>query len=713
MYAKSNPPKTIFEHNEDLVKNYDILKRYISPQLIEKYDKYLQKMLELHDYGKINTRFQNKLGICKNKIPKELTDIPEVPHEWLSLAFIPKNLKEEILNLDANNFNLYNVLRYSIAFHHTRNEIFDKNDFKSTVEYDLERNKHLLGIKYALNKLLNLTNLENSINDNFENIFEYLVLFKGILHKCDFSASAGTPCETEYKGNYQNDLKIGLQKRGIKELKPFQKNAKNLSDKNVILIASTGIGKTEYSMNWIKGNKAFYLLGIRIAVNAMHKRFADFFSKENVALLHGDISYFLTNETDSKNDYDHKMSKAKQLSYPLTIATADQMVTSVFKYNGFELPYLVASYSKVVVDEIQSFAPESIACIVVFLQEVSHLGAKFLIMTATLPPFIKEEFKNIAHFENPQLSEKKRHKIEVLDMQIEDYDFEKIQSNNVLVICNTVSKAQKIYEKLKEKKPKLLHSKFINKHRNIKEKTIMKCTKVIWITTQIVEASLDIDFDLLLTECCTIDGLLQRFGRCYRNREYSGEKPNILIFEFDNNSKKIYDINLLQKSFDILKEDYNKKLLTEEDKQNMIEKVFQDIEKTNYYEKYKKYKELLKSGFRTSKNDAHELFRKITNTHNVIPEPVYSKNKEEIDALILQIEKSINLERIKLIEKLNKYCVSLQIFPNKAKDIVKPLPVESKYIEKSGIKMLKGVEYTFAKGIVFLKDYKDMDNFIL
>lgn len=713
MYAKSNPPKTIFEHNEELVKNYNILKKYLSSQFIEKYDKYLQEMLNLHDFGKINTRFQNKLGICKKKIPNELTDIQEIPHEWLSLAFISNDLKKEILNLGSDKLNLYNVFRYSIAFHHTRNEIFDKNNFKSTVEYDLEKNKHLLGIKYTLNKLLNLSNLENNINNNFENYFKYLVLFKGILHKCDFSASAGIPCETEYKGNYKKDFTVGLGKRGIKKLKPFQQNAVNLSDKNIILIASTGIGKTEYSMNWINGNKAFYLLGIRIAVNAMHKRFTDFFSKENVALLHGDISYFLTNETDSKNDYDHKMSKAKQLCYPLTVATADQIVTSVFKYNGFELPYLVASYSKIVVDEIQSFAPESIACIVVFLQEVSRLGAKFLIMTATLPPFIKNEFKDIAHFEEPQLSEKKRHKIEVLDRQIEDYGFENIKSNNVLIICNTVSKAQKIYEKLKDKNPKLLHSKFINKHRNVKEKTIMKCNSGIWITTQIVEASLDIDFDLLLTECCTIDGLLQRFGRCYRKREYYGENPNIIIFNFDNISKKIYDTNLLLKSFSILKNYYNRKLLTEENKQEMINKVFQDIEKTCYYESYKKYKELLKSGFRSSKSEAQTLFRKITNTHIVIPEPIYNKNKEEIEKIIFQIEKSNSLERIKLKEKLNKYCVNLQIFENKAKDLVKPLPVDSKYIKRSEIKMLKGVEYTYEKGVEFIKDYKDMDNFIL
>ena len=46
----------------------------------------------------------------------------------------------------------------------------------------------------------------------------------------------------------------------------------------------------------------------------------------------------------------------------------------------------------------------------------------------------------------------------------------------------------------------------------------------IWISTQIVEASLDIDFDFLYTEMCTADSLLQRMGRCFRKRVYEKEE---------------------------------------------------------------------------------------------------------------------------------------------------------------------------------------------
>ena len=57
----------------------------------------------------------------------------------------------------------------------------------------------------------------------------------------------------------------------------------------------------------------------------------------------------------------------------------------------------------------------------------------------------------------------------------------------------------------------------------------------IWIGTQIVEASLDIDFDVLLTELSDLNGLFQRMGRCYRNRELD---KNYNCYVFDGGERK-------------------------------------------------------------------------------------------------------------------------------------------------------------------------------
>ena len=76
----------------------------------------------------------------------------------------------------------------------------------------------------------------------------------------------------------------------------------------------------------------------------------------------------------------------------------------------------------------------------------------------------------------------------------------------------------------------------------------------IWITTQIVEASLDIDFDVLHTEMCTADSLLQRMGRCNRKGRYFPEEANVIIYDNRNGVGKngIYDSVMYDRSLKLL-----------------------------------------------------------------------------------------------------------------------------------------------------------------
>jgi len=724
IFAKSRPHKeTIPEHTSNLEKAYECLKssNYINQAAIDKYDTIIRKTIYYHDLGKLNHKFQNKLKLAPPIHIKELKDREEVPHEWLSPAFITDVDKKLFKQYNEDNILFPALVQYCIAYHHTRNKAFSTDAIKAFVEHDLEKRKGLLGISHPLKFNYNI---EKDFADKilspeyFKHYFKLLVFLKGMLHKCDYAASAGIAPEKKYDGDYHHDFSEWLSSKAKFELKPFQLSAKAHSNKSVVLVASTGIGKTEYAINWIDGAKAFYLLGIRIAVNEMFKRFIDVFKEKNIALLHGETSFFLASNDSNEDDYNSALAKIRQFSYPLTIATADQFVTSVFKYNGFELAYFTASYSKIVVDEIQSFAPEAIAAIVVFLKEIHSLGGRFLLMTATLPPFVREEFENMLGVVIPshQYLDKKRHRIKLIDVPINSVAAiamlkDNIKNKKALIICNTVVKAQQMYDALAELQPQLIHARFIGRDRKQKESDIMKASgPCVWISTQIVEASLDIDFDILFTECASIESLFQRFGRCFRKRDYDADDPNVYIFVSD--PSRIYDHSLFNKTWETL-HDYDMQLLNEETKQTIIEKVFLGVE-SKYYERYKNTKELLELGYRTSsKAAAQQEFRAITNSHIVIPEPVYNEHQTQIEELINHIDSISNdqRDRIRRQAELRDYTVSIQLFSDKEK-LLKPIE-GSEYCRRHAIMIMKGVNYSFAKGMEFIKDYKDYDNFIL
>lgn len=715
-YAKSSG-ETIEEHTKKVFEAFKTLTTFLELNEPEKF--IIKKLIEYHDLGKINPEFQNrirkKLGLTELFKWKQ----GNIPHEWLSPAFISQEdeneIKQKLDELKLDNERFFNFFIFTILSHHHREvEISTDKLIKDMIDW-IKNTWSFNNIDYFYNpkELLNNYNASED-KERWNLFFPYRVKWLGSLMKCDYCASAGINSEEQYKGNYQNDFQNFLKRNCIK-LRDFQIKAGQNSEKNVILIASTGIGKTEAAMNWINGQKAFYLLGIRIAVNEMYKRFERIFGN-NVGLLHGETSYFFAQTEETEDEYEEKIEKVRKLSYPLTVATADQLVTSVFKYPGFEFTYLTCSYSKIVFDEIQSFSPSAIAAIVVFLKEIQKIGGKFMLMTATLPPFILDEFKDVdnIYIFKPQLLDMKRHVIALVDEDIESTVTNELLNKNrnkkVLIICNTVKKAQRLYDFLREFSPQLIHSQFIGKDRKEKENSIIN-TKgpCIWITTQVVEASLDIDFDILLTENASIESLLQRFGRCYRKREYTKKEPNIFIFKAT--STNIYDKNLFNITWNVLQK-YNHQLITEEDKQHVINEVFESVKNTDYYKKYKRQKDLLEIGYRSiSKIEAQSDFREITNNCIVLPEDIFERYKQNIESLLHFIEDRRNniLERLKKQAELFDYTIPVQLY-DKTVSNLREIP-NSQFCKRHRIKILTG--YKYCKEIGLYKSEEQLQDNIL
>jgi CRISPR-associated endonuclease/helicase Cas3 len=396
---------------------------------------------------------------------------------------------------------------------------------------------------------------------------------------------------------------------------------------------------------------------------------------------------------------------------PITVSTADQIFLATLKYPGFEKIYATLTYSKVIVDEPQGYSPDTLAVIIKGLEETSNLGGRFCLMTATMHPFIKEHLKDKAEILEPVFNQEKKHKIKLVDKTVDEMvDFamkEYQKGKKVLILTNTVRKAQEVYKTLKSQnqviRVNLLHSLYIQKTKREKEIQIQNTTEpVIWISTQIVEASLDIDYDLLITELSTADSLIQRMGRVYRKIGRTitpGSQPNIIICTKEPSGKgKVYDKEIVDYTLKEL-EKYDEKILTEEIKQEIVSNVFdlERIRNTNFYKKFKKNMKLLDLGFMAdSKSEAQDIFRDIMNL-SVIPKVIFDENQEKINTLLEKIRQKDKIEKIKAIGELNDFTVSAQFY--RVKNII-PLDKEI---------FLSDIPYDKELGFNLLdKDYREI-----
>lgn len=713
---------TIEEHNRALLERANTLfdLRYISQDIYE----LLCKACEYHDLGKANPRMQERLKSSALRFDADR----EIPHNVLSMYLVPKSTLPE-----------YYILLFAVGFHHDYGDVFYllEDIEKRRLAEDLlaqwecaghPGRKAIKGIKSYIMQ---------------PEIKEKMILVKGLLHKCDYAASGEAQIE------YRNDFLIYKTKRFF-EKKGFaynemQKFCMERQDENIMVVGQTGMGKTEAALLWIGDHKGFIFLPVRTAINKMYDRIRrEIIDDESsggigkqLGLLHSDaVSRLLERqekEAQKKGSIEGAQcgemdviayhNRSRQLAMPLTISTVDQLFDFIFQYQTYELKLATLSYSKIVIDEIQMYGADLLADLIFGLKMIRELGGRIAITTATLAPFIKELIeKEVGKFAYGVFCdrEKLRHKVKTLPTMMDTETIaEKFQqclleespagtaggdsstkirkpSGKILVICNTIQKAQWMYDGLCEQigeenrdSVHLLHSKFIQRDRALKENAICECgdtdheETVIWISTSLVEASLDIDFDYLFTELQDIPSLLQRMGRVNRKGKKTVEDYNCYVYtEIDDKYLELpyvpgreqkgtnagfIDRDIFELSRLALEEtlrEANGGTLSEGRKIEMMEKYFttERLSNTNYMQKYRKQMEKLKDIVLYERDRSEIKIREDIFTKDVIPFSVYTLYQQEIESGAKKIRSSNTTmpEKIKERNRIMQYTVPVQ-----------------------------------------------------
>ena len=679
--------KTLKAHEEEIVACAKTFFEKYGHYFTEKERKLVIEACRLHDLGKVNQIFQS---IVSPERKKE-TDVQQIPHGFLSaLSVNYREFREWSAEFSEDDFR---AAITAIYYHHDREDHYDADEIqKYAKDYYLNELEQYAGKK--LRKLY-VSNLGKLLFRNMgteeklrisETEWEKYLLIKGLLNKFDYAVSAGYT-EAEIEPDLEKkELKKKVQDYlAGKELRPAQKYMMEHAEENLIVIAPTGSGKTEAALLWLNGEKGFYTLPLKVSSNAIYDRIRYRYGYENAALLHSDsMSVYLSEEG---TEADEKYHRAKMLAWPVTVCTVDQLLKFSYRALGTEIFAATLKYSKLILDEIQSYSPDIIATILYSLVTIQRLGGKFAIVTATFPPVLTHFMERYGLCEEKQYHKidfsegvtQIRHKIQIRfsEMDVEEI-LEQGKTKKVLVICNTIASAQKLYAQLEKRTEEvwLLHSCFLRRDRRRLENKILRFSgepekNGIWISTQIVEASLDIDFDVLHTEMCTADSLLQRLGRCNRSGRYIPEEANVIVYVNRNGvgEHSVYDEFLYDRSVDYLKE-YEDITFSEQMKTEYMNQVYaaEEIKNSEYYKEIelalKKLEAIHCAEY--TKKEVDKQFRGIESI-TVMPDRTYDENQEFIEKSVEILSTAHVDQAVKTVfrKKLEDLAVSVSGFKGK------------------------------------------------
>lgn len=374
----------------------------------------------------------------------------------------------------------------------------------------------------------------------------------------------------------------------------------------LIIEAPTGIGKTEISQYltdvWLQKHfgRGFYIaMPTQATSNQMFSRAKEFLAHNypddlvNIPLSHGNAIFNQAQAEIQLNEVGDDdvtgvvtmswfVQRSKQtLLAPFGVGTVDQTLLSVLQTRHFFVRLLGLSHKVVIFDEVHAYDTYMSTLFERLLAWLKAVGTSVIMLSATLPIATRQKFVKaytgqdlipepetslpypaltIAHDQQlPKTIPLTKPTDHILGLNwlgdtspqavLDFLQIELAGGGCAAVICNTVKRAQEIYELLSQARASvdgrlplfdieednliLFHARFPFSWREPIEKDVLAKfgkpdkekgdrrpnpnEKVIVVATQVIEQSLDLDFDVMVTDLAPVDLLLQRAGRLHRH----------------------------------------------------------------------------------------------------------------------------------------------------------------------------------------------------
>lgn len=503
---------------------------------------------------------------------------------------------------------------------------------------------------------------------------------RGLLELSDHRASAKEDEESVYPIS-KFDYKFPFtEKRGVQKLME-----EHWKDDILLVRAPTGAGKTDASLLWAskqienkRAERLIIAMPTKFTSNALAVNISE--SLSNTGLYHSSAwSNAVANK--DRDSAIQQLQNARLLLTPITVCTIDHLLMSLtLTREDHHLIDFNLANSCVVVDEADFYDEFTMANIMFLLRVLREWKVPVLMMSASLPDSLLPVINSKTGYDIKQIyqdtTDIQRYRFKIEDKRVyQEFDDIKdlidlcIEQGNGIIYMNTIDKAIQCYQYVRQRINQvgrhvnifLYHSHFTEPDKVAKEKQLIDAlgseawaenkANGIAILTQIGEMSVNISADIMLSDLCPIDRLIQRAGRLCR---------------FDKNKVGSLYLLLPYKDNVIYPAPYGEYDLKE--KKWKTNEYFMSTEKLLDVDKYNvsKLTELLNTVYDKQKNFSIKAIdnSKILESsfiYNWLINPVENTNEEQEDTMMWK-SRDISPQGTVFVEKPSKNIMSWREF---------------------------------------------------